>query len=354
LTRLTKQLLSLLVVAGSLSPAAFAGNKENPKDVLQKSFQQANLWTQGPVKLSADVTLPKPDGTNVSLHYIASWAGPDKWRVEWPENGLNQVTVLNNNKLSYASGQPNPLVPLVQFESAVAALDGGDPAGPYMMPPIDFTNAKFDTSKKKIGAIDAKCYAFGDPQEIFCIDPATNHLLSVAISVHAVEIGSFEYSDYATNGNVQYPQSIKVTYTGKPIVEAKMTISRGDKFADTLFAAPDKATSYDWPSCADVDKNFTPPHVTKSALPKMSDAARKANKYGLVWVMATVSKDGSVTKATVIGGDPDLNTSATDAVQQYKFSPYMRCAQAAEFQKLVIVPFLPPQKFQDGGVLPSR
>ena len=302
------------------------------------------------MKLSADVSLPKPDGSKVSLHYIASWAGPDKWRVEWPENGLNQITVLNNNKLSYSSGQPNPLVPLVQFESAVAALVGGDPAGPFMLPPIDFEKVKFDTSKKKVAGIDAKCFSFGDPEQTFCIDPSTYHLLSVATTVHSVELGSFEYSDYVTNGNVQFPQTIKVTYTGKTIVEAKMSISRGDKFADTIFAAPEKATSYEWPSCADVDKNFTAPHVTKTTSPKMSDAARKANKYGLVWVIATVGKDGSVTKATVIGGDPDLNTSATDAVQQYKFSPYMRCGQATEFLKVVIVPFLPPQQSKDVSV----
>jgi membrane protein involved in colicin uptake len=58
-------------------------------------------------------------------------------------------------------------------------------------------------------------------------------------------------------------------------------------------------------------------------------------------VMAVVGKDGSVQKTTVLGGDPDLSTAATDAVQQYKFTPYMRCGQAVEFSQVVVVPFAP-------------
>ena len=343
MTRLRKQVLSLLVVAGSLSPAAFAGNKEAPKDTLQKAFQQANLWTQGPVKLSADVTLPKAnrDGSDATLHYIASWAGPEKWRVEYPEKGLEQVTVLNNNKLYFSSALANPLVPLVQFESAIAALDGGNPAGPYAFPPMDLEKVKFENSKKKINNVDAHCIAFGEPLTTYCIDPATYHVLTVSITISGAEISSFEYSDYATSGSVQYPQTIKVNYAGKPLVSGKMTVSRGEKFADTLFATPEKATSMDFTSCPDVATKFTAPHLDKSVPAKMSDAAKKAKKQGLVWILATVGADGSVTKATVIGGDPDLNPAASEAVQQYKFTPYQRCGQAVSFQKLVIVPFIP-------------
>jgi len=74
----------------------------------------------------------------------------------------------------------------------------------------------------------------------------------------------------------------------------------------------------------------------------MPDAAKKAKKYGMVWVQVTVDKDGSVQKATPLGGDPDLTKAAQDAVQQYKFTAYMRCGQAVEFTRIVVVPFAPP------------
>jgi hypothetical protein len=325
-----------------LVPAAFAGNKENPHDLLVKSFDQANLWTQGPVKLTANVRLPKPDGSgDVNLVYTVSWAGPDKWRAEWTAGGLDQVTVLNGGKLSYMSTQPNAMVPLLQIEMAIQALDGGNPAGPYALPPLALDKAKVSSNKKKIGGVEAKCMGVSDSLETFCVDPATDHLLSVDNSITNADFGSFDYSDYTMIGKTAYPQNIKVNYAGKLMEEAKLTVSSDAKFADKDFAAPDKSTSIDWPSCADLSKNFTAPTQSKSVPAKMPEAARKARKYGLVWVFAKVGKDGSVTKATSIGGDPDLTAAASEAVQEYKFTPYLRCTQPVEFQTVVIVPFAP-------------
>lgn len=342
MTRSSRHILSLLVFAALLVPAAFAANKETPHDLLAKSFQQANLWTQGPVKLTANVRLPKPDGSGeIDLVYTLSWASPDKWRAEWTANGLDQTTVLNNGKLSYLSTQAAPLVPLLQMESAIQALDGGNPAGPYALPPIGVDKAKIDATKKKIGSVDAKCMGLGEPLQNFCVNPANAQLLTVDNSIENVNFGSFEYSNYTTVGSATYPQSIKVNYAGKLLEEAKVTVSTEAKFADSVFAAPDKSTAVDWPACPDVSKNFTAPAVSRSVPAKMPEAARKAKKYGLVWVVAKVGKDGAVTKATSIGGDPDLTTPASDAVRQYKFSPYLRCTQPVEFQTVVIVPFAP-------------
>ena len=347
MTRFSKLLLNHLLVAGMLLPAAFAGSKESPHDMLAKSFQQSNLWNQGPVKMTAKVRLPKGDGTDINLEYALSWASPDKWRAEWTANGFSQVTVVNGGKMSYFSSQPKQLVQLIQMEMAVAALDGGNPAGAYAVPPLDWDKAKTDATKKKVNNIDAKCLALGDPAQselTYCIDPASDHVLTVSNTIAGAEIGSFEYNDYTTVGNTSYPQSIKVNYAKTLLEEAKIVVSRTEKFDDKMFVAPDKSTSVDWPSCPDVEKSFTAPHVSKLVPAKESDAALKAKKFGLVWVLATVGKDGSVTQATLIGGDPDLTTAATDAVQQYKYTPYVRCGQPVQFQQVVVVPFVPPTK----------
>jgi len=349
LTQFKKQVFSLVVVTGLLAPAAFAGSKEDPHDLLSKSFQQAGIWNQGPVKLMAQVQIPKPDGSKVDVSYTVSWIGPDKWRAEWTANGLEQIAVLNNGKLSYFSNQATPIVRIVEFEAALAALDGGNPAGPYMLPPLDYQKAKIDVTKKKINGGDAKCLAFGQPATTYCIDNATGHLLSAD-----GELGTFEYSDYATAGSNAYPQTVKVSYLKTSMEDAKVTVTRGDKFYDALFNPPENSTSVDFASCADVDKNFTAPQLSKTVAPKLSDAAKKAKKYGLVWLLASVGKDGSVQKALPLGGEPELTSAATDAVKQYKFTPYMRCGQAVEFQKVVVVPFAPPAKPADEPMLPTK
>jgi TonB family protein len=331
-----KKLFSLLMISSLLVPAAFAGGKEDPHELLAKSFQQAGLWTQGPVKLVAQVRMPIPTGSDLNLVYTVSWAGPDKWRAEWTADGLQQVTILNNGKLSYASNQ-GPLVRTIEFEAALGALDGGNPTGPYAFPPLDYQKAKIDVSKQKINGMDAKCLAFGQPTVTYCIDSATGHLLSAD-----GDLGTFEYSDYMTIGNLSYPQTVKVTYAKTLMEDAKITVSRGQNFADALFAAPGNGTTTDFAACADLDKNFTAPRLSKTVPAKMPDAAKKAKKYGMVWVQVTVDKDGSVQKATPLGGDPDLTKAAQDAVQQYKFTAYMRCGQAVEFTRIVVVPFAPP------------
>ena len=328
---------SFILIAGLLAPAAYAGSKEDPHDLLTKTFQQSDIWNQGPVKLVAQVRMPTPSGQDLNLQYTIWWAGPDKWRAEWSAQGMQQVTVLHNGKLSFITNQPSPLVRAIEFEAALAALDGGTPAGPYPYAPLEYQKAKIDVIKKKINGMDAKCLAVGQPLNTFCIDAATGHLLSAD-----GDLGTFEYSDYVTVGNNSYPQTVKVSYAKTLLEDAKLTVTRGDKFADSLFTAPDKSTTMDFPACADIDKNFAAPHLTNTVPPKMSDAAKKAKKYGLVWVLATVGKDGSVEKATVIGGDPDLNPAAIDAVEQYKFTPYTRCGQTVEFGSVQVVRFTPP------------
>ncbi|MGC2108866.1 MAG: energy transducer TonB [Candidatus Korobacteraceae bacterium] len=336
--RFAKPALSSLLVALLLTSFSFAGGKEDAaRALLQKSFQQADLWSQGPVKLAVKVRMPAPNGTDITLDYTVSWAAPDKWRAEWSAPGLQQVTVLNNGKLSYFTNQPAPLVRAVEFESAIATVDGGNPAGPYATPPLDYQKAKLDVTKKKINGADATCVAFGTPVETLCVDNVTAHLLTAD-----GQVGTFEYSDYATVGTNAYPQTVKVSYAKTLMEEGKVTVSRGEKFADSLFTPPEKSTSLDVAACADIDKNFTAPHLNKSVPPKMPDAAKKAKKYGVVWVMTTVGKDGSVEKATSIGGDPDLNPSAIEAARQYKYTPYIRCGQAVAFQDVVVVPFAPP------------
>jgi hypothetical protein len=349
LTQFNKLFFSLLVVVGLLVPAAFAHPKEDSHELLSKSFQQTDLWSQGPVKLVAKMNIPKPDGSKITLQLTDSWAAPDKWRSEWTANGLDQVTVLNNSKLSHVSKPPITIVQILQFELAIAMLNGGNPAGPYLLPPVDWEKAKMDTTKKKINGVDAKCLAFDHPTKTFCIDAANGHLLSFES-----DYTTFEYSDYVTVGNTSYPQTVKVSYAKSPVSDGTLTVTRGDKFADSLFAPPEESTTTDFSSCADVQKNFTAPHLQKLIKAKMPDAARKAQKYGLVYTLADVDKNGTVQKVNVLGGDPALKEAATDAVQQYKYTPYMRCGQAVQFQKLEVVPFAPPAKMPEEPSLPAR
>ena len=354
-----RSVCALVFVFALLVPAAFADTKEDPHVLLSKSFQQADLWNQGPVKLVAKVRTDTATGQARNLEYTVSWAGPEKWRVEWSAPDLQQITILNNGKLSYVTSTPESLWSAIELQAALAALDGGTPAGPYRLAPLAYENAKLHVSTKKINGIKARCLAFGKPKTTLCMDPSSGHLLTAEN-----DVGSFAYSDYTTIGSNSYPQTVKVSsvhtsYEGDdyvsgyptslkvvhvktPIEQPEVTVTRGEQFPDSLFVAPENATTVDCASCAAPASNFTAPRLDKSVKAKRPVAARKGYRYGWVWVLATVGKDGSVQKSTVLSGDPALSTGATNAVQRYRYTPYIRCGQALEFQQLVVVGFPPP------------
>lgn len=349
LTRMNTLFLSAILVAGMLSAVALAGTEPDPHELLSKSFQQADLWKQGPVKLVAKMHRPAANGQELNRQLTVYWAGPEKWRAEWSDAHLQQTTILNHGKLSYVSNRPNLPWSTIWFEAALAALDGGTPAGPYLLPPLPYENAKLHASKKKINGTEAGCVAFGEPKTTLCIDPASGHLLTAD-----GELGSFEYSNYTTVGSNSYPQTVKVSYvttsyeydgpslfasqSKNPIEEAQITVTRGEQFPDSLFATPEKSTTADFASCADLATNFTAPELEKSVKAKRPMTA----PYGLVWVLAAVGKDGSVQGTKVLSGPRELRSGVTSAVQQYKYTPYLRCGQAVEFRQVVKVGFDQP------------
>lgn len=347
-----------------LAPAVFADTKTDPHELVSKSFQQADLWKEGPVKLVAKVRRYTASAQPQNLEYTVYWVGPEKWRAEWSGPDGRQITILNDGKLSYLSSTSDVLFSGIVLEAALAALDGGTPAGPYLLAPPAYENAKLHLSTKKINGIEARCVAFGNPKATLCMNPSSGNLLTAES-----QLGSFAYSDYTTIGSNSYPRTVTISsihrsYEGDdyvwvrygpsypqnlkqvlvraPIEQAEVTATRGEQFPDSLFVAPENATTVDFASCAVPASNFTAPRLDKSVKAKRPDAARKNYRYGWVWLLATVGKDGSVQKTTTLSGDPLLSPGATNAVERYKYTPYMRCGEATEFQQLVMVGFPPP------------
>ena len=370
----------LVLAFALLGPAASADTNETPHELLARSFQQANVWNEGPIKLVAKVRMYTATAHAQDMEYTLYWAGPEKWRAEWSGPDVQQITVLNNGKLSYVTNNPKLLNGelsyasnndpkllwfAIEFQAALIALDGGTPAGPYSLAPLGYENSKLHVFTKKINGIKARCLAFGKPKTTLCIEPTSGHLLTAEN-----DQGSFAYSNYTTTGSNSYPQtvtissvhmgyegddyvfasggggpyptSLKEVHVKTPIEQAQITVTRGEPFPDSLFVAPKNTAAVEFASCADPASNFKAPRLDKGAKAKRPDAARRGHRYGWVWVLATISKDGSVLKTTALSGDPALSTAATNAVQQYKYSPYLRCGQATEFQQLVVVGYPPP------------
>jgi len=347
-TSAAKLLSFQLALLALLSAGVFGGSKEDAaRDLLAKSFRQTNLWTDGPVKLVANVvwrhgpvktvanvTMPRPKNQDLNLTYEISWAGPDKWRAEWSGPGYSRITVLNSGKLYRSSNLPAPPLAVLQFEKALGALNGNSPEGPWISPPLDLSKSKMQISNEKVGKTNAKCVSLA--VGTWCIDPVSGH----ALSSRNLEEGTFEYNDYVKVGEVEFPQSLRMTFGADVQQESTISISRGITFADSLFAAPPNSTPSDFPSCADMDKTSLPGHLDKKVQPRFPETAHINGHFGTVWLYATVGKDGAIQLLRVINGSwPELDKSAMEAVQQWKYSPYTRCGQPVEVETVIVINF---------------
>lgn len=78
--------------------------------------------------------------------------------------------------------------------------------------------------------------------------------------------------------------------------------------------------------------------VTKAA-PVYPEAARTAGTAGLVVLDAVIAPDGSVKRLRPVSGPDLLVQSATEAVQSWKFEPYLSRGKAVEVETTIAVEF---------------
>lgn len=73
--------------------------------------------------------------------------------------------------------------------------------------------------------------------------------------------------------------------------------------------------------------------------PAYPEAARRAGTEGLVVLDAVIGADGSVKRLRPVSGPDLLVQSATEAVQSWKFEPYLTSGQAVEVETMIAVEF---------------
>ena len=82
--------------------------------------------------------------------------------------------------------------------------------------------------------------------------------------------------------------------------------------------------------------------VVKKVAPVYSATALQLGKQGSVELVATISKDGSVSGVRVLSGDLMLANSAVAAVKQWKYHPYLLNGEPVEIETQITVNFRLP------------
>ncbi len=83
--------------------------------------------------------------------------------------------------------------------------------------------------------------------------------------------------------------------------------------------------------------------LIKKVAPSYPANALRMRVEGSVELMATVSKEGNITRIKVLSGDPQLIKAATDAVKQWKYKPYQLNNEPVEITTQVTINFRLPK-----------
>ena len=328
---------SLLCLAIFLSPLPSAANSKEDaaRQLLDKSYRQADIWTQGPLQLDADVTVPQNGKPPVQLNYKISWASPNKWRLEWSGAGYSRVIVVNDGKMYRSSSTAVPPVVVLEYERALGALNGRGYGGPSGATP-DLSGAKVEVAHQKFGKVQAECIRVKGPYLELCVDPSS----AQAVSTTSTDLSKFLFSDYAPVGSASFPTSIRhVADPDKQVLlDSRVSVTVPANLPESLFTPPAAAVASDYAACSEGAGTLQGGRLEKKVTPVYPQNAKLNRHQGTVLLYAILGKDGSIQILKPVSAYwPELQESAMEAVKDWKYSPYLRCGQPIEVEMLISV-----------------
>ena len=344
--RVISKHLTFVFAVFLLSGSSLAGDKQDrAADLALKALQKSNVWTDGPVQLTAKIRVPSvAHAPDLNLECQMYWDSAEKWRTDWTGAGYSEKVVVNGGKLYRYRNSAAPPIQVLAINNALAIALGNNPVAPFFepepsqKPKVEISKAKVkETSSAKVKETSSTCV---DPSFIhgkLCFDPSNLSILQYEDSGMLAT-----YEDFASLHGATYPQTLRLTTKdGKLIGDAKITIKPATQFAEDTFKPIDGGSVSNYSSCADVGKIISAPKLDNKIFPKYPEAARNARQQGTVWLYASVRGDGSIDKVEALGGGvPDLRNASVEAVRQWRYSPpYMRCGVPTPFETLISVNF---------------
>lgn len=127
--------------------------------------------------------------------------------------------------------------------------------------------------------------------------------------------------------------SINVADTGNPASASELA-----GLVPTTAMLPKPA-----PGTIRVSQGVSQGMLLKKVAPVYPSIARQMGKEGTVELLATIDKDGEVSKVKVLHGDMMLARAAVDAVKEWVYRPYLLNGRPVEIETQITVVFRAPQ-----------
>lgn len=253
--------------------------------------------------------------------YTLLWNGPHQWREEISLPGFDQIRV--GGAGTVAVKRDADVVPwrVHQLEETL----GYGRQGLALRPGEEAKHVR----TRKVNDIEARC------AEIARKEYATREICIDLSSGALIRDYPFVDKEFVPVGTKIFPHSLSFVQDGKIVAEAKVTeFTTTESLPPSNFEVPAGAVSK--PSC------LAPMigRLTKKVTPQYPNSERRAHAEGTVTIYAVIGVDGSLHDPRIISGvSPGLNRASLDAVQQWRYEPYMCQNTPVEVETVVEVNF---------------
>ncbi len=294
--------LMALVTTGS----AFAGSEKAAKaeQMLQEAVAKNDIHELPSFEMRARLKLDN-HGHPVEGTYSLLWNGRDQWREEIKLPGYSEVQVAGKDAVSvsrttkYMPWQIGLVHNLLGYDQKLK---------------LNVNEKVKQIRNREIRGIKTSCVEiagkFGSRQ--ICIDPANTALVREL---------PFVDGNFTAVGAKEFPFSLRYFDHDKIIAEATVTeMKTPAQFDASAFDPP--AGGISRPKCDAADLRTG--RLVAPVNPEYPAAQRSAHVQGTVHLYGVVGSDGMIHNLEVISSvDPALDRSALEAVQQWRYEPYM-------------------------------
>ncbi|MGA2252125.1 TonB family protein [Terracidiphilus sp.] len=134
------------------------------------------------------------------------------------------------------------------------------------------------------------------------------------------------------------PNASNACCADSPIGTGSGTIPGGDPFAHSANSAPRVIHPQQGP--VTISKGVAEGMLISRIVPLYPAIARAARLEGTVVLQATISRNGAIENLRVLSGSPMLQQAAMNAVQQWRYRPYLLNGDPVEVETTINVNFV--------------
>jgi TonB family protein len=312
--------LFLIALMASASALAASDKTVEAEQTLQDAITKNDIRELPSFEMKASLKLDS-HGHPVEGSYLLLWNGPDQWREEINIRGYSEIKVAGKDVVSvkrttqYLPWQINLLHGLLDYGQGL--------------------KLRQDEKVKQIRiremhGIKASCVEIANkftPRQV-CIDPSNGTLVREL---------PFVDRNFIPVGTKMFPFSLSYTDHEKTLAAATVSeLKTPAQFSASAFDPP--AGGISEPKC-DADKVHSGRLVAR-VNPVYPAAQRYAHVEGTVKLYAVVGTDGMLHNLEVVSSvDPGLDSSALEAVRQWRYEPYICNGTPVEVETDVQVNF---------------